>query len=472
MKQQREQRTPYAAPLDANAEILRSALKSALEKPHSILRIAFSLGVRPTTLQKLLDGQTLSEKALQYVAKALSKAYPDLLPTAQEHIGTLPGMIRELVRDSSSTEKLATSGINPATLKRILVGKPIAKKTQRKLALCLGIPLEHFQSEQIECLESERQPPLSEALMPLIADERCIVELASQTGVNKSTIKKVLGTKEVTPLTEKKLRRALTGLEQADPQSLSNHSAVKALHEVHRLYEEFGTLAAVGTRLRLTRERVRQLLNIGKNLGLFEYKPRAKPDLTQRISRGHLLEVYAEQPRLQTVARYFHVSLRDLAILLRIYSISQLQLRQIRTNKVRAKSIAEYNAVKDTLGHHPTTTEMFKNPQWRTLVARIQKVWGSFAAFRQELGIPKPVWSFRYMAQERASNAAFVRERDLRAVKECLVSAYPLSRRDIEMKLSYKAEKARKLLSLLVKTGEVKRLGSFRSNKTRYELAP
>ena len=64
-----------------------------------------------------------------------------------------------------------------------------------------------------------------------------------------------------------------------------------------------------------------------------------------------------------------------------------------------------YRRVKKRLGHDPTTTEIEKGPKsWRRLPDKIRYQWGSFDAFRKELGIPtftKKSRSLRRRYQER-----------------------------------------------------------------------
>ena len=44
----------------------------------------------------------------------------------------------------------------------------------------------------------------------------------------------------------------------------------------------------------------------------------------------------------------------------------------------------------DFLGHHPTTTEMNKKPEWRNIWFGISRCWEGIDKFRTEYGIEKP----------------------------------------------------------------------------------
>lgn len=108
----------------------------------------------------------------------------------------------------------------------------------------------------------------------LIRDEIDLLEISSRCRVNPTTLRKILEERPVSHYTEKKIR---AGLGRATPPVgiSSRLSTVARLCELHRLYREKGTLAAVGRTVGLSRERVRQLLVRGAEIGLFEYASRA-----------------------------------------------------------------------------------------------------------------------------------------------------------------------------------------------------
>ncbi|MFA5337433.1 MAG: helix-turn-helix transcriptional regulator [Candidatus Omnitrophota bacterium] len=57
-----------------------------------------------------------------------------------------------------------------------------------------------------------------------------------------------------------------------------NSSKKEYYLDIHRIYEECGSLANTGRRLNITREAARQSLEKGASLGLFEYKPQRKQE--------------------------------------------------------------------------------------------------------------------------------------------------------------------------------------------------
>ncbi len=115
-----------------------------------------------------------------------------------------------------------------------------------------------------------------------------LLEVASLCRVTSMTIKKVLQARPISPCVEKKIRIGL-GLERpAKPSFGRRPSTVERLLKVYRLYQEMGTLAAVGRTMRLSRERVRQLLVLGDEVGLFQYRSgRLLPPSTEKVLYEH-----------------------------------------------------------------------------------------------------------------------------------------------------------------------------------------
>ncbi|WDT82738.1 MAG: sigma factor-like helix-turn-helix DNA-binding protein (plasmid) [Candidatus Manganitrophus sp.] len=104
----------------------------------------------------------------------------------------------------------------------------------------------------------------------VISNEIDLLEVSSRCRVNPTTLRKILQERPVSPPTERKIRAGL-GLTPPPGAVFSRPSRVDRLCELYRLYQEKGTLAAVGRTVGLSRERVRQLLVRGTQIGLFEY---------------------------------------------------------------------------------------------------------------------------------------------------------------------------------------------------------
>lgn len=87
-------------------------------------------------------------------------------------------------------------------------------------------------------------------------------------------------------LTEAKLRNV--------PQDKINYYI-----ECFKFYQQYGTLANVAEKLKLTRERVRQILKQGTSLGLFKYSGREY----RYLEKKKILDDYSRLQSLHEVAK-------------------------------------------------------------------------------------------------------------------------------------------------------------------------
>ena len=236
-------------------------------------------------------------------------------------------------------------------------------------------------------------------------------------------------------------------------------------------YQRGGTLASAGKVLRLTRERVRQLLVKGAALGLFEYKPREYII----IPKEKLLEDYQLYPSSAVVAKRNGISTAYLKKLWTAYGITGKLLRKIATEGKREKCIEEYRSVESRLGHHPSTTELQREPPWRSLWARISRLWGSFEAFREQLNIPRPPVGSptfredtRKWREHQKKLALIIKMERLDEIRDCLSTGQPLSSSKISERCGMKYQRTADLLKLLIATGEVRREG--KGNKVQYRF--
>jgi len=103
---------------------------------------------------------------------------------------------------------------------------------------------------------------------------------SDRLNVNPSTIQKIVEGRPVSRSIARKIDAAFQeglALDGAAKGRASNHSTVERLMEVYRLYKEERSLRTVGKKLGLCRERVRQLLERGSEIGLFRYPPLNPP---------------------------------------------------------------------------------------------------------------------------------------------------------------------------------------------------
>lgn len=144
---------------------------------------------------------------------------------------------------------------------------------------------------------NETEASLFSEVARVVRDEIDLLEVSSRCRVNPTTLRKVLQERPVSPPTEKKIRADL-GVTPIVGTVFSRPSKVDRLCELYRLYQEKGTLAAVGRTVGLSREQVRQLLIRGTEIGLFEYNACAPSG----PSREKLLEDYKTFLSLNAVA--------------------------------------------------------------------------------------------------------------------------------------------------------------------------
>lgn len=356
----------------------------------------------------------------------------------------------------------------PSTLRKVLAGRRISLPTRSKLDVILG-----------EQITEKRQPnhefdTVTSAIRGTIKSQVDIFEASSKFDVNPSTIRKILDGKPVSYSVQAKLIAAMQrpSPNKANWKSSYRSSMVERLKHVHQLYEDLGTLEEAGRVIGVTRERVRQLLVKGSHLGLFEYKPFEYPF----VAKETLIADYRRHLSLGRVAKANGITSGYLGKLLTAYRITEAQLRSLWNEGQKIRCINAYNAVKDQLGYHPTTTVLQGTRPWRYLSMKITRLWGSFEAFRDDLSIPAPQKGSASFSQDtrrwretRQRLALIVRMQLLDRIRECLGSSELLSTNEIAYECGLRLQRTLFLLKLLMATGEVIREGQ--SATTRYRLA-
>ena len=159
---------------------------------------------------------------------------------------------------------------------------------------------------------------------------------------------------------------------------------ISRLLNVYRLYKLRGTLKKAGIELGLTRERVRQLLKKGTNLGLYRYRKLHGKSIP-RISRKRIIACYKETPRMKEVMSTLGISHSQLVNILSKHRLTQKDFTEIRKDFQRGKCNQLYQEFVKEYGRHPTTTVLQRSA--KTLSNKITQLWGSIHLFRKELGI-------------------------------------------------------------------------------------
>ncbi len=229
--------------------------------------------------------------------------------------------------------------------------------------------------------------------------------------------------------------------------------------ECFKFYQQSGTLANVAKKLKLTRERVRQILKKGTHLGLFKYSGHEYPYL----EKDKLLEDYGKSQSLTKVAKLNNVGGVYLRQVLTAYKVKDEDLELIKEKSKRNQCIEAYQQLVSELGHHPTTTELQSDDKRRALANKILRNWGTTDKFREELNIPKFVRIFpektRMWMENRRHLAFVVRMQNLDKIRDCLSSSKSMRSSEIACICSIKPPKILRLLNLLLARGEIIRDG-------------
>lgn len=302
--------------------------------------------------------------------------------------------------------------------------------------------------------------PLTNKLREIVKSDIDMFDLASKWGVTATSLRKIYEGKPVTKAIAKKVAGALEVPNITDSFNKPS-SAIERLQKIHKLYEQFGTLEAVGAHVGLSRERVRQLLSKGKKMGLFNYSPREYPYL----SKDKIIEDYKKTQSIDRVARLNKISTSYLNKLLTAYSITEQDLADYRLEGKRARCIEQFRGFTKSIGHDPTSTELQRIGHGRALYNRITRFWGSINNFRCELSIPNPRHIRPHWLDPWRQIRLVKRMQHLDTLRDCLSTSSPVGVSEVCHKTNFGPNRVRRLLALLMATGEVKRIGEMANTK-------
>jgi hypothetical protein len=114
----------------------------------------------------------------------------------------------------------------------------------------------------------------AQMLKGIIRDEKHLLQIAFCFRINPTPLRKILADEPPSKYILNKLQKVQAELaEESDlNEFILNSERGRKLVSIYRHYQKEGSLGKVGQLMDLSRERVRQLLNKGTELGLFEYK--------------------------------------------------------------------------------------------------------------------------------------------------------------------------------------------------------
>lgn len=444
--------------LKAGAET-EISLEEFVRNCGGLLATSLKLGVSISTLQKILSRSPVSAPTVKKILTALNAMGCSI---ASEHSDSpLRDLRSSFERPELPKSRARQGGVYPSTVQKVQKGLPISKATRRKL----GISLE--EGTALFTPDTARTNPVAvlvSRLREIIKSDVDIFDFASKWGVTETSLKKICEGKAVTRALIKKLELAL---DQPDQRVLPIRpsTAIERLRTIHNLYGQLGTLEAVGKQVGLTRERVRQLLTKGKKIGLFEYNPREYPF----VSKEKLVDDFKKALSLSRIARLNNISTAYLHKLFTAYSITEKELTSYRLEARRAKCIEQFRTIAESIGHHPSSTELQRVGKGRALYNRIVRYWGSIDNFRAQLSIPKPRYIRPHWLDSWRQIALVKRMQHLDTLRDCMSTFTPVGVSELCQRSNFGPNRVRRLLALLMATGEVKRIGQL--TNTKYLLA-
>ncbi len=161
-------------------------------------------------------------------------------------------------------------------------------------------------------------------------------------------------------------------------------------HHIVKLFYALGTYAAVGRKLDLSRERVRQILERGRERRWINWEPASsarRKTLRREWTPGRLKAALKELGSVEQLKNRYRLKRWEVKFLMQAYKIDMGELR--RKSRLE-RTLTEYKACRREFGHDPSSTELFRSRRWKKLLPRIRKIWGSIEEFRRARGIPIP----------------------------------------------------------------------------------
>ena len=434
-------------------------LKEFVRSCGGCLAASLKLGVSTSTIENILSGVPLSGPTIKKVLAALKAIDCSM---ASDRSNSPLSKLHSLFEMSGLPESPTHQrGVYPSTVLKLQEGLPISKATQRKL----GISSEDGETVPTpDHARTNLASDLASKLREIVKSDVDMFDLASTWGVTETSLRKIYEGKPVTRALVRKVATALQGLDQRNLPTRPS-AATERLRTIHELYNQLGTLEAVGRHVGLTRERVRQLLAKGKKIGLFEYNPHEYP----YVSKEKLIEDYLQSSNLGHVAKVNQIPPSYLRKLLTAYSITEQQLATHRKEAKRSKCVEQYGQLVAKAGHHLTTTELQSTREGHALNSRVIRFWGSIDTFRQELNIPAPTRIRPHWLDPWLQIALVKRMQHLDTIRDCMSTSSPVGVLELSQKSTFGANRVRRLLALLLASREVKRIGQLAN--TKYLLA-
>lgn len=170
--------------------------------------------------------------------------------------------------------------------------------------------------------------------------------------------------------------------------SKSNPEYQNRLIAIYTSYIKSHNLSITAKHFNITRERVRQLLQDGKRLKFFDYQTRIERAqyVSETITKQQLLDAIEQNKARKVLIKGLKITLSELKKLFIKYEITKDIYTQHRLIGKKHLVYQEYLKIVDTLGHHPTTTELTTG-KYCNLWRKIDRLWGNINNLRQDYNI-------------------------------------------------------------------------------------
>lgn len=278
-----------------------------------------------------------------------------------------------LIDDLNLSTRIANSLIK----KKIYTVSDLEKITEKQLFNIKGIG-----KKAIQYIKDEYKLIFQKELFDPIRVKKLIAKLSEDFEKKPSRLKIFEKTnRNYTPLKKIDYRR----------KRFLNLAEKQRILDIKKLYDKYESLQKVGNEFKLTRERIRQLLNTGNKFGLFKYNTVKKikfENIVIEVTKDKLIEEIFKDRTIQEICSYFSINKAQYFKLIKFYKIDTFGKR---TGAKRIKYITKYNEIVELLGHHPSTTELNSRPEWTNVWHGIDWYWGNMEKFRRENNIQKPI---------------------------------------------------------------------------------
>lgn len=243
---------------------------------------------------------------------------------------------------------------------------------------------------------------------------------------------------------------------------------------VKRLYDEYGTLEKVGSLLRLTRERVRQILEKGNKYHFFTYeltRDKEFREVVLRISKDQLTHQIKNTQNKFDICTNLEIDINDFFKLIGHYNIDINGYRQDARFK---RYITDYSQIVNILGRHPSTTELQRRKEWRKVWAGIDRLWGGIDRFRTEFGIEKPKVSLHPNTingfNQARKNRVAIKEIKVDSLYKLIQENGPLSCRKLSEILKYSYQNTYCYLRGMIEKDKIEQIGKGSFMQYRVKL--